>query len=235
MRIGALSRSSGVSVATIKFYVREGLLHAGKPTAAPNQVDYDDTHLRRLVLLRALVEVGGLSLSATRKTVQRLESPTTGARDVLMTLLNGVPSHAPAPLGPGTASEDLDRAAAQKVVNRLLRDRGWQDAASSTPVATLVQATTALSRLGYGVSETRLGLYADAAEKLVKRERVAAEGADGPKLPAAEAAVVDAVLFGAVLMSMRQLAQLRAADEPLTAKPGKSNADRAAKKRPKGK
>ncbi len=46
MRISELSRRSGVSIPTIKYYLRDGLLPAGRATAA-NQADYDEDHLRR--------------------------------------------------------------------------------------------------------------------------------------------------------------------------------------------
>ena len=63
MRIGELSRRTGVPVPTIKYYVREGLLPAGQLTS-PNQASYDDAHERRLRLIRALLDVGGLKVAA---------------------------------------------------------------------------------------------------------------------------------------------------------------------------
>lgn len=63
MRIGELSRRTGVPVPTIKYYVREGLLPPGE-LSSPNQASYDDGHERRLRLIRALLEVGGLSVAA---------------------------------------------------------------------------------------------------------------------------------------------------------------------------
>ena len=66
MRIAELSRRSGVSVPTIKYYLREGLLPGGTTTGSPNQAAYDETHLRRLKLIRVFIDVGGLSVAATR-------------------------------------------------------------------------------------------------------------------------------------------------------------------------
>src|SRR6478752_6940457 len=63
MRMKELSEVSGVPVATIKFYQRERLLPAGERTH-PNQSVYGDEHLRRIRLIRALIEVGGLSVAA---------------------------------------------------------------------------------------------------------------------------------------------------------------------------
>ncbi|MFC9487519.1 MerR family transcriptional regulator, partial [Streptomyces hydrogenans] len=74
MRIGELSRRTGVSVPTIKFYVREGLLPAGRLTS-PNQAAYDETHVRRLRLIRALMDVGGLSVAAVREVITAVDDP----------------------------------------------------------------------------------------------------------------------------------------------------------------
>ena len=46
MRMSELSRLSGVSVTTIKYYLREGLLPAGRQLSA-TQAEYDGSHLRR--------------------------------------------------------------------------------------------------------------------------------------------------------------------------------------------
>ena len=56
MRISELSSRSGVPVATIKYYLREGLLPAGERTSA-TQARYGDAHVERLRLVRALVDV----------------------------------------------------------------------------------------------------------------------------------------------------------------------------------
>ncbi|RAC11977.1 MerR family transcriptional regulator, partial [Burkholderia multivorans] len=54
MRISELSRRSDVPVATIKYYLREGLLPAGERTSATQAV-YTDAHVNRLALIRALL------------------------------------------------------------------------------------------------------------------------------------------------------------------------------------
>ncbi len=74
MRISELSRSSGVPVATIKFYLREGLLPDGLRTSQ-NQAQYDDAHVQRLRLIRALVGAGGLSLAATKNVLRQIDEP----------------------------------------------------------------------------------------------------------------------------------------------------------------
>ena len=65
MRISELSARSGITVPTIKFYLRDGLLAPGSPRAV-NQADYGEPHLHRLRLIRALSEIGGLRLREIR-------------------------------------------------------------------------------------------------------------------------------------------------------------------------
>ncbi len=65
MRISELSRQSGVPVATIKFYLREGLLPDGERTSAhPGPVRRE--HVARLRLIRALLGPGGLTVAKAR-------------------------------------------------------------------------------------------------------------------------------------------------------------------------
>ena len=76
MRMAELSRRSGMSVATIKYYLREGLLHPGRRTSV-NQAVYDHDHLQRLGLIRALTAVAGLPLSTVRKVVDAVSTSVT--------------------------------------------------------------------------------------------------------------------------------------------------------------
>src|SRR4029450_10954785 len=82
MRISELSQASGVPVATIKYYLREGLLHEGQLTSA-TQAQYDQSHLARLRLVRALLGAGGLSVAAARDVLDRLAQPPASMHDLL--------------------------------------------------------------------------------------------------------------------------------------------------------
>lgn len=73
MRMAELSTESGVPVATVKYYLREGLLPAGR-RIGPNQAEYSDEHLRRLRLVCALREIGGLSLAEVAAVLAALDS-----------------------------------------------------------------------------------------------------------------------------------------------------------------
>lgn len=74
MRIGGLSTATGVPVATLKYYLREGLLHAGRATAV-NQADYDESHVRRVRLVRSLLELGRLSIAEVADVLAAADDP----------------------------------------------------------------------------------------------------------------------------------------------------------------
>ncbi len=67
-----LSRASGFSVATIKYYLRERLLPPGERTS-PNQAIYSPDHVQRLHLIRALTELGGLSIAEVRAALHAID------------------------------------------------------------------------------------------------------------------------------------------------------------------
>src|SRR5687767_12715748 len=81
MRISELSREAGLPVATVKYYLREGLLPAGT-ASAPNQAAYDDGHLHRLRLIRTLREIGGLPIERVRAVVAAIEDQTLSRHEL---------------------------------------------------------------------------------------------------------------------------------------------------------
>src|SRR5699024_12270417 len=76
MRMAELARHSGVSVPTIKYYMRQGLLQPGHRTGV-NQAEYGDRHLDRLRLIRALTSVAGLPLSEVEEVVHGVDGQST--------------------------------------------------------------------------------------------------------------------------------------------------------------
>src|SRR5918998_4989821 len=82
VRISELSRRSGVSVPTIKYYLREGLLPEGQRTSA-TQAQYGDEHESRLKLIRALVGTAGLSIAEVRRVLAAIDDPPKSMHDLL--------------------------------------------------------------------------------------------------------------------------------------------------------
>jgi DNA-binding transcriptional MerR regulator len=75
MRMAEFSTTSGIPVATIKYYLREKLLPAGESETA-NQASYGAVHLDRLRLIRALIDVGGLSVASAHSVLEAIDSDT---------------------------------------------------------------------------------------------------------------------------------------------------------------
>lgn len=72
MRISELAEVTGVPVATLKYYLRDGLLNPGTALSR-TRADYDESHVARVKLVRALTEQGGLSLSRVQRVLAALD------------------------------------------------------------------------------------------------------------------------------------------------------------------
>lgn len=199
MRISELSRTTGVPVATIKYYLREGLLAPGEATAA-TQAQYDAGHAQRLRLVRALADVGGLSIAAIREVVRALDDQDTDVHTLLGTAQYAV---TPAPDG---QRDDPAWSAARAKVDALLTDLGWQVTTVAPARDQLADALVALQRLGFEVDGDRLRGYAQTAHSLAEREVDWVRESAG-RTAAVERAVVGTVLYEPVLLALRRMAQ----------------------------
>ena len=192
MKMSELSRASGVPVPTIKYYLREKLLPGGRPTAA-TQAQYDDEHVARLRLIRALVDVGRLPLAAVRDVLAIVDAGSEALPAAVGTAHQALPPHVPrdAP-SPRRAQE-------------LMRQLGWQVDAFSPALYQLEAALAALEAIGMSPDARRLDAYAHAALEVAE-----VDVADVPRETPADAVqyvVVGTVLYEPVLLALRRLAQ----------------------------
>ncbi|MET9376974.1 MerR family transcriptional regulator [Streptomyces sp. NPDC003035] len=201
MRIGELSRRTGVSVPTIKYYVREGLLPAGRLTS-PNQASYDETHERRLRLIRALLDVGGLSVAAIGEVIAAVEDPDGSVHKMLGTAAKRVvPRYTEEP-GEGVVD-------ARKAVAELIARRGWQVHADNPAAEALAVALAALDAVGHGGFVEVLDAYAGAAEQVARADlEYVARNVEREDL--VESVVVGTVLGDAMFGALRRLAHVDA-------------------------
>lgn len=201
MRMAELSRTSGVPVATIKYYLRERLVPEGVRTAA-NQATYDEGHLRRVRLVRALTDIGGLSVAQVRDVVTALEGQD--AFGALVTAHN-VLSVAP-PL------TDEDRTWAQELLTAVTTEQGWT-VWLDAPAATLAMATlVALRDAGHPeLIESLLRRYARVAMEAARTDVNALAGRDADSMVGA--AVVGTVLGAPLLNALRMLAHQSVSNE----------------------
>lgn len=200
MRVAALSRRSGLSVPTIKYYIREGLLEPGTPTA-PNQADYGEGHLLRLRLIRVLMDVGGLGVAAVGAVIDAIADQELPLHDLL-----GVAHQA---LGPppdqGPVPEDVVQARAE--VDGFLEDLGWNIDADHPARRALADALVALRRMGRDYPVEVFQPYAEVADGLAAWELGTVPV--GCRADAVEATVVGTVVFEAALIALRRMAQAR--------------------------
>src|SRR4051794_4149135 len=96
MRISELSRTTGVPVPTIKFYLREQLLAPGRATAK-TQAEYDSTHVERLRLIRALTDVGRMSLATARTVLAAVDAGAAATPQAVGQAARGLPPVTPRP------------------------------------------------------------------------------------------------------------------------------------------
>lgn len=203
MRIGELARQSGVSVSAIKYYTREGMLPPGERTS-PNQVAYADTHVRRLRLIRALLEVGGMSVANAREILAEVDAPGTSVHSMLG-LAQVAVSHTP------DRGDETDRQLAEHEVDALVARHGWVLEKDSSEKAnpgweSLVQLVARYRALGQDELLTLLEAYADAAGRLATAELDVVskmETVDGK----VEGALLGTVLGDAAMAALRRIAQ----------------------------
>jgi len=197
VKVSELSRQSRVSVASIKFYLREGLLHGGTPTAT-NQADYDDEHVRRLRLIRALIDIGGLSIAGVRTVLAAVDDESTKMHDAFGAVMHGL---ADAPL----EEPSPDVAAALTEVRRWLRARGWKIKPNAPAPRALAELIATLRHFDFPVAMSDLDSAADAAEQSAEFE-VAYSLAKPDRTAAVENMLIGTVVYERVLAEVRRLA-----------------------------
>ncbi len=191
MRMSELSERSGVSVATLKYYLREALLPAGQALSA-TRAEYSEDHLARVRLIRAMVDGAGMSIAAVRRVVAALDDPPSSRHELL-----GIAQHAlPAPYGDHKVSPE---------VLALLDDLGWHVSPGAPALRSLSGAIETARSAGVPLGRDALTGYARATEGIAAVD-VAAVPADDASA-ALTRVVIGTVLVDPVLAALRRLAQ----------------------------
>jgi DNA-binding transcriptional MerR regulator len=195
MRISELASRTEVPVATIKFYLRENLLHEGVRTAA-TQAQYDQSHVARLRLIRALLGPGGLSVAAAHQVIQAIEEPPESLHELL-----GIAAGAVA--RPSKGTDGLPRA--HELMSRL----GWQmDEKDLHSYASLEDALRALDEADFELPEGALDHYVDHMRQIAQFE-IDHVPTDSPSA-AVRYVVLGTVLIEPLLLVLRRLAEAEA-------------------------
>lgn len=191
MKISQLSERSGVPVATVKFYIREGMLPRGEAVSA-TRAEYGDEHLARLRVIAALTDVRGLPLARVRDILALIDTPTGDPVEVLGRAVGALP--------PYVASRREDYPLARAAIAEL----GLTYDPAFTAVAQLDEALRALEAAGLDASPTVLRRYGDAMRQVAVEEL--APMASMPLDEAVTYAVLGTALYEPVMLALRRLA-----------------------------
>ena len=199
MRISELSDATGVPVPTIKYYLREGLLHPGEKVTA-RLTEYDDTHRQRLGLLRVLREVGDVPVERLGQLVATAQSSHTTAHEML--------AAAAAALAPTPPEPTEHRAEARSVADALIDQAGWSNVHSrSADRDNLAGVLEAIMRFDTHPSDpAEVVPYLRAADEIARYELWHLRQDTG-RQGLLEEMVVGQVVFGRLLGILRRLAE----------------------------
>lgn len=204
MRLAELARRSGLPTSTVKWYLRIGLVPPGRLTAK-TQAQYDESHVHRLLLARALIDVGGISTDSALSILGAVDDPETTPMALVKTAHAALSSHAQPPNGNHLAHADA-----------FIAERGWQVEGASPSRIDLAHVMagldsviaghpdqTVLDRAGF---DSILAPYAAAAEALANAEVSGlAEVSDRSELVVR--VVAGTVLMDRALTALHRLAQ----------------------------
>jgi DNA-binding transcriptional MerR regulator len=198
-----LSATAGVPVATIKYYLREGLVPPGERTS-PNQARYDDGHVQRIKLIRALMDVGGLSLATVGEVLAAVDAGEKTPHQILGIAQERITTSRQ------LADDEEARNWALTTVRELADRRDWPCKDKDDPVIeALVGVLCTIRELGHGWYLEKLDAYAEIADKTADLDLEGIAGIDSLER-IIEIAVVETVLGDKLLSVLRRLAQQRA-------------------------
>lgn len=193
-----LAERSGVPVATVKYYLREGLVHPGVNTSA-TQATYDDSHVERLRLIRVLREIGQVPVAAVGAVLNAVDDPSLPLEDVIAIAhrsLGAPPIEQPSPAHRRARAE----------VSSFVAARGWKVESDSPSIDALAAALVALEGVMGPCTAEVFTPYADAADELARFELAWLDPSQGVGHTVGQI-VVGTVVYEQALVALRRLAE----------------------------
>ena len=163
MLLAELAEVSGVSVASIKFYRREGLLPAGARLTATRQ-DYGTAHLERLELIQVLREVAGAPIARIAHLTAILddpEQPLLSALGAAQLISLGLPAEEPDTVGAGLPEHPS--------IAPLLSHLGWPDV-HTAPRSALDTLLRSLEGWGMPTDDEVLRRFAEPVAEIARAD-----------------------------------------------------------------
>lgn len=207
MKISELSQRSGVSIASIKYYIREGLLPPGEAQAR-NQAAYGEQHVADLALIRALRERANLPIAAIRRVLAAVASATADSGGRLETGFESVQAEKLATADFEPERDTPEYKQCWEELQALLRKLDWHHAEGDAAVQELLAAMTAVREIWpYGEFDGGVWQrYAELGERAARFEIPADWDPDRFPAEALRYAIVGTYLFEPVILAFRRLA-----------------------------
>lgn len=211
MRISELVERTGVPLATLKFYLREGMLMPGEAVSA-TRAEYGEEHVRRVALIRALSDVAGLPLQRVTTVLGLIDSPTGSLFESLGTAVAALPPYAddetPDAGGPAADAPEFPRAHAAITALGQVYDPHF------AAVAQLERALAGVETAGIPMTPDRLEVYGTHVRAMAEfdLERMPGTGREAQL----GYAVLGTALYEPVIAALRRLAHQDIAARRLT-------------------
>jgi DNA-binding transcriptional MerR regulator len=199
MQVSELVRATSVPLATVKYYLREGLLPAARKLTARSS-EYGEEHIRRLTLLRMLREIGAIPVGRLRELVDAVDNPLLTEHEVFGRASDAIASSAIPP-------EQAD-AESRELVDQVLDAVGWSGVRrDAVDVDNLARVVAQIRRTGlFLVNAESLALYASVADTIGRAEIRRLPDTDD-RAVRLERMVVGTVAYGRVLTILRRLSE----------------------------
>jgi DNA-binding transcriptional MerR regulator len=180
----------------VKYYQREGLVPDGV-RSAPNQVEYDEAHVKRVRLIRALLETGGLSIAATKDVIRALDTDGAPLAETF-----GVAAYA---MSTPRTTESVPSMQSRERVMRLARAEGWAFTDDNPGIDNAARALDGLKAIDFDAPDDYLVAYASAAATAASADLHALTTLTNPD-QVAELMVVGTVLGDPLFAGLRRIA-----------------------------
>lgn len=156
MRLTDLSRQTDIPLKTLLLYQRLDLL--------PAVPEYTERHVRRAILVRTLIDVGGLSYAAAGNLVRHMDGASPSVNELFGTIQRALP------VAGSAAQDDQEWACAREQARALVEARHWKVSSTNPGWQPLTQALVVYNWLGQQVPQRLLETYAESLESAVRAE-----------------------------------------------------------------
>ncbi|WP_407319785.1 MerR family transcriptional regulator [Isoptericola halotolerans] len=195
MRISELSDVTGVPVATVKYYLRAGLLTPGE-TVNAREFAYEEHHVSRLRLIRGLIHVLGASITQVRDVLSIIDAPGLAPLEAMGKATSALPAV-------GENGDEPSAAEPHRAIG-LLQHLDFRFEPDASTVRQLDAALEVAENAGITLDDEQIAVYGEAARRIAR--------ADFARIPwqdvelATTFAVLGTALYEPLLLGLRRLA-----------------------------